>query len=66
VPVEMGKSGLARYLTTQTNVIAALQGAKETLGSVSAWLDLSIPALAGAQREFLFGNVVSVLQVTGT
>ena len=42
--VTFTSSHLIEYLLTQTNVIAAVEEGKESLESVSAWLDSEVPA----------------------
>jgi SAM-dependent methyltransferase len=54
---------LVAYLMTQSNVIAALEGGKETLESVQAWLADSLrPLFSRPTRTFLFGGDIWYLQ----
>ena len=61
VTVSMTKSNLVGFLTTQTNVIAAVQSSGTTVDSAIAWLDETVPADRRADR-FVFENSLSIFR----
>jgi SAM-dependent methyltransferase len=56
--------GLTDYLTTQSNVIAAVEGGDEEIDEVRSWLKRTLQPLFGDSKElsFLFGGPVWYLQ----
>jgi SAM-dependent methyltransferase len=54
---------LVAYLTTQTNVTAAVAGKTETMGQVRDWLNITLqPFFLGEQRTFDYAGSLSLLQ----
>jgi SAM-dependent methyltransferase len=61
--VSMSPSGLVAYLTTQTNIIAAVEQGRETLPEVTEWLMHSVqPLFQGEPATFPFGGSLWVLR----
>lgn len=61
--VSFSPDALARYLMTQSNVIAAVEQGSESLSTVHAWLiDTITPLFPGPKATFFFGGEVWVLQ----
>jgi len=60
--------GLARYLTTQSNIIAAVEEAgRESLDEVCEWLESSLRAMFGPQQgTFAFGGTIWYLEKSRT
>jgi SAM-dependent methyltransferase len=55
---------LIDYLVTQSNIISAVEGAREEIGSVRAWLTSTlVPFFADArERRFLYSGPIAILQ----
>jgi SAM-dependent methyltransferase len=63
IAVRMSRAELVAYLTTQTNVIAAVQSGAESGRSITDWLTESVSAVIGSEGEsFLFGHSLSVFR----
>lgn len=61
--VTFTKEGLAHYLTTQSNIIAAVEAGAWTLGGVCEWLHSSLdPFFTGREAVFEFGGEIWYLQ----
>jgi SAM-dependent methyltransferase len=61
--ISLSPEGLARYLMTQSNVIAAVEQGSESLDSVNAWLlDSTQPFFQSAKGTFTFGGEIWYLQ----
>lgn len=65
--VAFTKEGLAHYLTTQSNIIAAVEEGEWSLDNVVEWLNSSLdPFFADPEAEFEFGGEVWYLQKNRT
>ena len=54
---------LITYLTTQTNIIAAVESGQETIEEASSWLRRELgPLFATRSGTFLFGGPIAYLQ----
>ncbi len=61
--VTFTKEGLAHYLSTQSNIIAAVEEGAWTLDSVCEWLYSALePFLGGGEAVFEFGGAIWYLQ----
>ena len=61
--ISFSPEDLARYLTTQSNVIAAVEQGRESLQSVYRWLiDSTLPMFSSAKATFIFGGEIWFLQ----
>lgn len=62
--IEFSVTGLVNYLTSQSNVIAAIEGGVENIGDVKAWLAKGVePFFRGREKAtFLFTGPVWYLQ----
>lgn len=57
---------LAAYLTTQSNVVAAVEEGNESLDSASNWLVESLkPMFPGPSATFLFGGSILYVKKVG-
>ena len=57
---------LVDYLLTQTNIIAAVEGGRESLADARAWLDALVrPQFRGPAGTFEFGGLIWYLRKTG-
>ena len=65
--VTFTKEGLAHYLTTQSNIIAAVEEGAWSLDGVCEWLYSSLePFFAGREAVFEFGGAIWYLQKSRT
>jgi SAM-dependent methyltransferase len=65
--VTFTKEGLAHYLTTQSNIIAAVEEGTWSLDAVCEWLYLHLePFFAAREAVFEFGGAICYLQKTRT